>query len=409
MIKEKCARAKEAFKTLSVSSGQIRNNALVKMAEALKNEYAYILSENQKDVATAHKKGISEVMVDRLRLTQERIFAISASILKVCALPDPLGKGSIWTRPNGLTIQKVQVPIGVIGIIYESRPNVTADAAALCVKSGNAVILRGGSEAIHSNIAIVNVLRKAIEAAALPADCIQIIEDTARDTAVALMKARGDIDLLIPRGGKALIKTVTENAAVPVIETGAGNCHIYVDESADLEMALNIIDNAKNSRPSVCNAAESLLIHRAVAKSLLPALQKRMPKVELRGCPETLKILPDITPATEEDFYTEYNDYILSVKIVSDVKEAVAHINEHSTKHSDAVITNSTAAADYFTANVDSAAVYVNASTRFTDGEEFGFGAEIGISTQKMHARGPMGLDELTTIKYKIIGSGQIR
>jgi len=409
MIKEKCARAKEAFKTLSVSSGQIRNNALVKMAEALKNEYAYILSENQKDVATAHKKGISEVMVDRLRLTQERIFAISASILKVCALPDPLGKGSIWTRPNGLTIQKVQVPIGVIGIIYESRPNVTADAAALCVKSGNAVILRGGSEAIHSNIAIVNVLRKAIEAAALPADCIQIIEDTSRDTAVALMKARGDIDLLIPRGGKALIKTVTENSSVPVIETGAGNCHIYVDESADLEMALNIIDNAKNSRPSVCNAVESLLVHRSIAKDLLPLLKKRIPNVELRGCPETLKILPDITPATEEDFYTEYNDYILSVKIVSDVKEAVAHINEHSTKHSDAVITNSTAAADYFTANVDSAAVYVNASTRFTDGEEFGFGAEIGISTQKMHARGPMGLDELTTIKYKIIGSGQIR
>jgi len=409
MIKEKCVRAKEAFKTLSVSSGQIRNNALVKMAEALKNEYAYILSENQKDVATAHKKGISEVMVDRLRLTQERIFAISASILKVCALPDPLGKGSIWTRPNGLTIQKVQVPIGVIGIIYESRPNVTADAAALCVKSGNAVILRGGSEAIHSNIAIVSVLRKAVEAASLPADCIQIIEDTSRETAVELMKARGDIDLLIPRGGKALIKSVTENAAVPVIETGAGNCHIYVDESADFEMALNIIDNAKTSRPSVCNAVESLLVHRSIAKDLLPLLKKRIPNVELRGCPETLKILPDITPATEEDFYTEYNDYILSVKIVSDVKEAVEHINEHSTRHSDAVITNSTAAADYFTANVDSAAVYVNASTRFTDGEEFGFGAEIGISTQKMHARGPMGLDELTTIKYKIIGSGQIR
>jgi len=279
----------------------------------------------------------------------------------------------------------------------------------LCVKSGNAVILRGGSEAIHSNIAIVNVLRKAIEAAALPADCIQIIEDTARDTAVALMKARGDIDLLIPRGGKALIKTVTENSSVPVIETGAGNCHIYVDESADFEMALNIIDNAKTSRPSVCNAVESLLVHRSIAKDLLPLLKKRIPNVELRGCPETLKILPDITPATEEDFYTEYNDYILSVKIVSDVKEAVEHINEHSTRHSDAVITNSTAAADYFTANVDSAAVYVNASTRFTDGEEFGFGAEIGISTQKMHARGPMGLDELTTIKYKIIGSGQIR
>jgi glutamate-5-semialdehyde dehydrogenase len=297
----------------------------------------------------------------------------------------------------------------VIGIIYESRPNVTADAAALCIKSGNAVILRGGSEAIHSNIAIVNVLRKAVEAASLPAGCIQVIEDTARETAVQLMKANGLIDLLIPRGGKALIKSVTENATVPVIETGAGNCHIYVDESVDFEMALNIIDNAKTSRPSVCNAAESLLVHRSVAAELLPLVQKRLSKVELRGCAETLKILPDITPAADEDFYTEYNDYILSVKIVSDIKEAVEHINEHSTKHSDAIVTNSTASADYFTANVDSAAVYVNASTRFTDGEEFGFGAEIGISTQKLHARGPMGLDELTTVKYKVIGNGQIR
>ena len=409
MVHDKCASAREALKTLSVSSGQVRNNALAKMAEALKNEYAYILAENEKDIATAHSKGISEVMVDRLRLTKERIFAISASIMKVCALPDPLGKGSMWTRPNGLTIQKVQVPLGLIGIIYESRPNVTADAAALCIKSGNTVILRGGSEAIHSNIAIVTVLRQAIEAASLPADCIQIIEDTARETAVQLMRANGQIDLLIPRGGKALIKSVTENATVTVIETGAGNCHIYVDESADFEMALNIIDNAKNSRPSVCNAAESLLVHRSVAAELLPMVQKRLSKVELRGCPETLKILPDITPATDEDFYTEYNDFILSVKIISDIKEAVEHINEHSTKHSDAIITSNTASADYFTANVDSAAVYVNASTRFTDGEEFGFGAEIGISTQKMHARGPMGLDELTTIKYKVIGNGQVR
>lgn len=409
MLKEKCQKAKKAFSVLSSSDGQIRNKAIQLMSEALKTEYEYILAENDKDIVRAKQKGISDAMTDRLRLTKERIYAIAASLMKVYALPDPLGKGSVWTRPNGLTIQKVQVPIGLIGIIYESRPNVTADAAALCIKSGNSVILRGGSEAINSNIALASVLKKAVAKSSLPADCIQIIENTSRDTATQLMKASGSVDLLIPRGSKSLINAVVKNASVPIIETGAGNCHIYVDESADLNMAVNIIENAKTSRPSVCNAAESLLIHCSVAAKLLPLIKERIPKVELRGCSKTLKILPNITAATDEDFYTEYNDYIMSVKIVSDIKEAVTHINEHNTKHSDAIVTSSTSAADYFTANVDAAAVYVNASTRFTDGEEFGFGAEIGISTQKLHARGPMGLNELTTVKYKVIGNGQIR
>ncbi|HAN22118.1 MAG: glutamate-5-semialdehyde dehydrogenase [Clostridiales bacterium GWF2_36_10] len=409
MLKEKCIKAKQALAILASSSGQIRNKAVELMAEALKIEYEYILTENEKDIAFAKQKGLSEAMTDRLRLTKERIYKISASLMNVYALPDPLGKGSVWTRPNGLAIQKVQVPLGLIAIIYESRPNVTADAAALCIKSGNTVILRGGSEAINSNIALATVLRKAIEGAGLPAECIQIVEDTSRETATELMKMNDYIDLLIPRGGKSLIQAVVKNSTVPVIATGAGNCHIYVDESADIEMALNIIDNAKTSRPSVCNAAESLLVHRAIADKLLPLIKDRMQNIEFRGCPETVAILPYTTVATDEDFYTEYNDYIMSVKVVSDVKEAVEHINEHNTKHSDAIITKNTESAEYFMINVDAAAVYVNASTRFTDGEEFGFGAEIGISTQKLHARGPMGLDDLTTIKYKVIGNGQIR
>lgn len=409
LLKEKCLKAKQAIATLAASSGQVRNHAIEVMAECLKTESEYILSENTKDIVVARQNGMSEALLDRLTLTRERIEGICTSLMKVCALPDPLGKGNIWTRPNGLTIQKVQVPLGLIAIIYESRPNVTCDAAALCIKSGNGVVLRGGSEAIHSNIALSTVLRNAIEKASLPVDCIQIVEDTSRETATALMQMNEYIDLLIPRGNKALIKAVAKNATVPVIETGAGNCHIYVDENADMEMAINIIDNAKTSRPSVCNAAESLLLHRSIAGTLLPLIKERMPKVELRGCSESLALLPGIVVATDEDFYTEYNDFILSVKVVADVREAVVHINEHNTKHSDAIITRDFTNAEYFMVNVDAAAVYVNASTRFTDGEEFGFGAEVGISTQKLHARGPMGLDELTTIKYKIIGNGQIR
>ena len=409
MLKNKCLKAIDAFTILSSSSGQIRNQAIALMAQTLKDEYEYILAENEKDISFAKEKGLSEALIDRLTLTKERIYAISQAMLKVCALPDPIGKGSVNTRPNGLTIQKVQVPIGLIAIIYESRPNVTADAAALCIKSGNTVILRGGSEAINSNIALSRVLRNALSASSLPADCIQIVEDTSRETATRLMRLNGYVDLLIPRGGKSLIQAVVENSTVPVIETGAGNCHIYADQSADTETALNIINNAKTQRPSVCNAAECLLVHRKIAKELLPLVKERMPGVELRGCEETLKLLPDITRATEEDFYTEYNDYIMSLKVVSGVEEAVSHINKYGTKHSDAIITKDTASAEYFTMNVDSAAVYVNASTRFTDGEEFGYGAEIGISTQKLHARGPMGLDELTTVKYKITGNGQIR
>ena len=345
MLKDKCIKAKQAQAALSSASGQVRNNALELMAGALKREAEYILSENERDIEAARHKGLSESLIDRLMLTKERVDGICASLMKVYALPDPLGKGSVWTRPNGLTIQKVQVPLGLLAIIYESRPNVTCDAAALCIKSGNAVVLRGGSEAIKSNIALANVLRGAIEKVGLSADCIQIVEDTSRETATELMKMNDYIDLLIPRGGKSLIQAVVKNSTVPVIATGAGNCHIYIDESADMKMALNIIENAKTSRPSVCNAAESLLINRSIAKTLLPLIKEHLPKVELRGCSEALAILPGITAATDEDFYTEYNDYILSVKVVGDVREAVAHINEHNTKHSDAIITQNTAAA----------------------------------------------------------------
>jgi glutamate-5-semialdehyde dehydrogenase len=306
-------------------------------------------------------------------------------------------------------IEKVRVPFGVIAIIYEARPNVTADAAALCVKSGNAVILRGGKEAIDSNIAVGTVLSDALESIGLPKDCIQVVSDTSSETANKLMTLKGGIDLLIPRGGKSLIRSVVENATVPVIETGAGNCHIYFDSEADETIAIDVIDNAKRSRPSVCNAAETLLVHESVASKLLPLVRERLDNVELRGCERTCALLPDIKSATDEDFFTEYNDYILAVKVVSSLEEAVDHINRHGTGHSEAIITKNTENAKYFTDNIDAAAVYVNASTRFTDGEEFGFGAEIGISTQKMHARGPMGLSEMTTYKYLVKGNGQIR
>ncbi len=409
MLIQKCKKAKEAFSVLSATRGEDRNHALTLMSEALLDNTEYILQENKKDIDSAYEKGISEAMIDRLRLTSERISAISEAVLKVKALDDPIGKGSINTRPNGLIISRVRVPIGLIAIIYESRPNVTVDAAALCVKSGNSVILRGGSEAINSNIALATILRKALSDSKVPADCIQIVEDTSRQTATELMGMSKYVDLLIPRGGKALIKAVVDNATVPVIETGAGNCHIYVDDTADNKIALDIITNAKVQRPSVCNSVETLLVHKDIAASLLPKVQELMPQVELRGCADTLKVLSDINPATEEDFFTEYNDYILAIKIVSDTKEAVLHINTYGTKHSEAIVTKDTDCAEYFTKNVDAAAVYVNASTRFTDGEEFGYGAEIGISTQKFHARGPMGIEELTTIKYEVRGSGQIR
>ncbi len=409
MLNELCKKARNASVILGIADGEKRNSALKAMADALISRAEEIIKANEIDLENAENSGISTAMLDRLTLTEARIKAIAASVEKVIALPDPLANGEEWTRPNGLNITKKRVPFGVIAIIYEARPNVTADAAALCIKSGNAVILRGGKEAINSNIAIANVLSDAISSVGLPEGCINIVSDTSRETANALMKMKGGIDLLIPRGGKSLIRSVVDNATVPVIETGAGNCHIYFDESADFKTAIDVIDNAKRSRPSVCNAAEGLLVHESIAKDILPLVKERLDNVELRGCEKTCLILTDINKATDEDFYTEYNDYILSIKVVSSVKEAVDHINIHGTGHSEAIITQNEENALYFCNTVDAAAVYVNASTRFTDGEEFGFGAEIGISTQKMHARGPMGLTEMTTYKYVINGNGQIR
>lgn len=403
-----CNNAAIASKTLSSSSGDIRNMALSIMAEKLIANKDYILQENKKDIEMAQNNGIRKSMIDRLLLNEDRIDSIANSIIKVKSLPDPIGSGEVSVRPNGLSIRKIHVPIGTIGIIYEARPNVTVDAAALCIKSGNTVVLKGGSDAINSNIALTNILRNAIAESGLDKNCINIIENTSRETTIELMKLRGFIDLLIPRGSKGLIRSVVENATVPVIETGAGNCHIYVDDTADLNLALNIVYNAKTSRPSVCNAAETLLVHDSIANTFLPMIKEKLNEVELRGCSKTCSMI-NCTPATDDDWDTEYNDYILSVKVVNSIKEAVDHINRHNTQHSESIITSSLSNASYFQTNVDAAAVYVNASTRFTDGEEFGLGAEIGISTQKLHARGPMGLNELTTIKYLINGDGQIR
>ena len=403
-----CISARAASTVLGATDTETRNDALLAMAEALIKHSDEIIEANGIDIARAKENNMSASMLDRLTLTKERIVAISESVKKVIALPDPLDGDEKWVRPNGLEITKKRVPFGVIAIIYEARPNVTADAAALCVKSGNAVILRGGKEAIDSNLAIAKVLSNALCGIGLPEGCVAVVPDTSRETANKLMKMKGSIDLLIPRGGKSLIRSVVENATVPVIETGAGNCHVYFDESADIETALNIIDNAKRQRPSVCNAAETLVVHENIAKTILPLVKERLDNVELRGDEKTLEII-DVNKATDEDFYTEYNDYILAIKVVSDVKEAVEHINRHGTGHSEAIITQNAENAQYFCNTIDAAAVYVNASTRFTDGEEFGFGAEIGISTQKMHARGPMGLPEMTTYKYVINGNGQIR
>ena len=408
MLESMCISARAASTVLGATDTETRNRALLAMAEALVARADEIISANGSDIARAKENNMSASMLDRLTLTKERIIAISESVKKVIALPDPLDGDEKWVRPNGLEITKKRVPFGVIAIIYEARPNVTADAAALCVKSGNAVILRGGKEAIDSNLAIARVLSDALCNIGLPNGCVAVVPDTSRETASKLMKMKGKIDLLIPRGGKSLIRSVVENATVPVIETGAGNCHVFFDESADLEIALNVIDNAKRQRPSVCNAAETLVVHENIAKAVLPLVKERLDNVELRGDEKTREII-DVNEATEEDFYTEYNDYILAIKVVSDVKEAVDHINLHGTGHSEAIITNNYENAQYFCNVIDAAAVYVNASTRFTDGEEFGFGAEIGISTQKMHARGPMGLPEMTTYKYVISGNGQIR
>lgn len=407
--------AKQAAFGLSQTLSDEKNDALLRIANALtnKNGQDEILTANAKDIAAAGDNGIGAAMQDRLRLTESRIKDIAEAVRFVASLDDPVGKvldGRMLA--NGLQIIKTTVPLGVVGIIYESRPNVTVDCAALCLKSGNACILRGGKEAIHSNLALVKIMRAALAKTEINPDCIQLVEDTSRETAIELMRMNKLIDVLIPRGGAGLIQSVVKNATVPVIETGAGNCHIFVDESANAEMAVNIVDNAKTSRPSVCNAVETLLIHKNCAESLLPQIAAQLQKstVEIRGCKETQRILGDrAKAATDEDYATEYDDYILAVKVVESIDEAVAHIEEYSTRHSEAIITQNYRNSRLFLSQVDSAAVYVNASTRFTDGGVFGLGAEIGISTQKLHARGPMGLAHLTSTKYLVMGSGQIR
>lgn len=411
-LKIKGELAKAAAFKLGIASTQVKNNALLKIADALEENSGVILAANKLDIDTARQKGTREAMIDRLTLTDDRICAMAEGVRQVAALPDPIGDViDEWERPNGLKIAKRRVPIGVIAIIFEARPNVTVDAAVLCLKTSNAVILRGGSEAINSNKAIMAVMQKAAYAAGIPEGAMTIIEDTSRETAKELMRLNGIVNLLIPRGGAGLIKSVVENATVPIIETAAGNCHIYVDKAADLKKAVDIVRNAKVSRPSVCNAAETLLIDKGIAREFLPKIAEVLiaDGVEIRGDAECREICPELSAATEEDWYTEYNDLIISVKIVAGVNEAISHINKYNTQHSEAIVTEDSETAEKFLNEIDAAAVYVNASTRFTDGFEFGFGAEIGISTQKMHARGPMGLSELTSYKYIIKGNGQIR
>ena len=404
--------AKKAERELLKLNTTTKNDCLKAVAEALIEYSEDILKANALDVAIAREKGMKESLVDRLALTDSRIASMAEGLTSLIALEDPIGEIlEAKIRPNGLEIGKKRVPLGVIGIIYESRPNVTADAFGLCFKTSNAVILKGGSDAIHSNKAIVDIIRRALEEKGVTPDAIQLVEDTNRETAKQLMRMNQYLDVLIPRGSAGLIRTVVENSTVPVIETGTGNCHVYVDASADIDMAVNIIDNAKTQRTGVCNACESLVIHKDIADRVLPAICDRLFKknVEIRGDENCCRLNAQIIPATEEDWGQEYLDYILSAKIVNSLDEAIEHINRYNTKHSEAIITSDYDNARRFLEEIDAAAVYVNASTRFTDGFEFGFGAEIGISTQKLHARGPMGLKELTTTKYIIYGNGQVR
>lgn len=389
-----------------------KNRTLLLAAKRLVERSGEILEANAKDMETARVGGMSQGLLDRLRLDSQRIKAMAEGLEQIAALPDCIGECmEEFERPNGLKIRKIRVPLGVIGIIYEARPNVTADAFGLCFKTGNAVILKGGSDALHSNAAIVKVLREAVSELGIPGDVLQLIEDTDRAVTVEFMKLKEYVDVLIPRGSAGLIRSVVENSTIPVIETGTGNCHVYVDREADLDMAVKIVFNAKTQRIGVCNACESLVVHSAVREAFLPKLKNALEekRVELRGDERIREILPDCTPVTEEDYGTEYLDYILSLKTVDSPEEAIAHINRYNTKHSDCIVTENAETAEKFLNQVDAACVYWNASTRFTDGFEFGFGAEIGISTQKLHARGPMGLRELTSYKYMICGNGQVR
>lgn len=406
------AAAKSAARVLMCTDTETKNRALLAIADALVGAREEILAANREDVAAGENSGMTRAFLDRLSLSPERIDGMAEGMRQVAALPDPVGRVlSDTVRPNGLHLTKVAVPIGVIAVIYEARPNVTADSAALCLKSGNAVILRGGREAIHSNTAIVRAMRGALRGAGLPEDAVTLIEDTDRAVTQALMRLNGYVDLLIPRGGAGLIRAVVENATVPVIETGAGTCHIYVDRDADVPMAAEIVFNAKTSRPSVCNAAECLLVDRAIAAEALPVIAARLAEkqVELRADAEACALLPNALPATDSDWGREYNDYIMAVHIVSGVDEAIDFIARYGTGHSECIVTDNPDTAERFLARVDAAAVYHNASTRFTDGGEFGLGAEIGISTQKLHARGPLGLEELTSMKYIVHGTGQVR
>ena len=407
-----CKNAKTASKFLNTVEQTKKNNALLNIAEELIKNSDYICKENEKDLAKAKDNGISDVMLDRLKLTPERIEGIADGVRKIVALPDPVGEVvSMTKRPNGLMIGKKRVPLGVVGVIYESRPNVTVDTAALCLKSSNAVVLRGGSEAFYSNLALSAIMKDAIEKAGIPRDAITFVENTSRDVATQMMKLNEYIDVLIPRGGAGIIKAVVNNATIPVIETGVGNCHIYVDDECDMDMAVKIIINAKTSRPSVCNAIETVLINKNIDDTFYKKLENALNEknVEIRACEYTSKKMPSAKLATDDDYATEFLDFILAIKSVDSIDEAISHIDMYGTKHSEAIITDSYKKANKFQESVDAAAVYVNASTRFTDGFEFGFGAEIGISTQKIHARGPMGLNELTTFKYIISGDGQIR
>jgi glutamate-5-semialdehyde dehydrogenase len=411
-VSTKAKEAREGARSLSRASSKQKNDALLKMAAALKKRSKELMKENAKDVVFARKKGLSKAMIDRLALTQKRIDEMSQGLTEVAALPDPVGEVvRMWQRPNGMSVGKMRVPIGVIGIIYESRPNVTADATSLCLKAGNAVVLRGGSEAIHSNRAIVRILRDVARQEGINEGAITFIDIPDRDAVLEMLKLEGIIDLIIPRGGEGLIRAVTENSRIPVLKHYKGVCHVFVDRDADLTMAEDICFNAKVQRPGTCNAMETMLVDRKIAKAFLPSMGKRFAKagVLLKGCPETRKILPSAQKAAEEDYYSEYLDLILNVRVVRDMEEAMEHIAKYSSAHSDSIVTRDYARGMRFLREVDSSAVFINASTRLNDGFQFGLGAEIGISTDKIHARGPMGLEELTCTKFIVLGNGQLR